>query len=84
MTGPDRPARRALYALMLALVLSVVLAMLQIWYTNHVAEQNNRRWCALLGSLVTPQPTSPPVTPQEVRGRKITEQIRQLHRELGC
>jgi hypothetical protein len=57
---------------------------LTIGYVAKTRRIDDQRWCALLGTLVTPQPTTPPQTPQEARGRKVTEQIRQLYHELGC
>lgn len=57
---------------------------LTIGYVAKTRAEDDRRWCALLGTLVAPQPSTPPVTPQEVRGRRITEQINSLYHELGC
>ncbi len=57
---------------------------LTIGYVAKTRTQDDRRWCDLLGTLVQPQPSSPPQTPQEVRGRRVTEQIRRLHDEFGC
>lgn len=71
--------------MILTLILGFGLALgLTIGYVAHNRRQDDRRWCDLLGALITPQPTSPPQTPQEVRGRGITEQIRRLYGELGC
>lgn len=71
--------------MILTLILGFGLALgLTIGYVAHNRRQDDRRWCDLLGALITPQPTSPPQTPQEVRGRAITEQIRRLYGELGC
>lgn len=57
---------------------------LTIGYVAHVRAQDDHRWCALLATLVAPQPTTPPATPQEARGRQITEAMKQLYREFGC
>jgi hypothetical protein len=57
---------------------------LTIGYVARARREDDRRWCALLSTLVTPQPTTPPQTPQEARGRKVTEQIRKLYHDLGC
>jgi hypothetical protein len=73
-----------LYLAILALVAAVLVGVNSIVYANHVAQQSNRNWCALLNLLITPQPTTPPQTPQEARGRLITDQIQRLYREFGC
>jgi hypothetical protein len=57
---------------------------LTIGYVAKTRRDDDRRWCALLSMLVAPQPTTPPQTPQEARGRKVTEQIRKLYHDLGC
>lgn len=70
---------------LLVTVLGFALALgLTIGYVAHARSQDDRRWCALLGTLVQPQPTTPPVTPQEARGRQITAAMEQLYREFGC
>jgi hypothetical protein len=73
------------WATILMVILGFGLALgLTIGYVVDQQHKADARWCALLGSLVTPQPTTPPATPQEVRGRQITEQVRTLYREMGC
>lgn len=73
------------WATILMLILGFGLALgLTIGYVAQTRRVDDRRWCALLGTLVTPQPTTPPQTPQEQRGRVVTEQIRRLYHELGC
>jgi hypothetical protein len=57
---------------------------LTIGYVAQTRREDDRRWCDLLGTFLTPQPTTPPQTPQEARGRLVTEKIRQLYHEFGC
>jgi hypothetical protein len=73
------------WASVLMVVLGFGLALgLTIGYVVDQQHKADARWCALLGSLITPQPSTPPQSPQEVRGRQVTEQIRTLYRQLGC
>lgn len=79
-TGALRP-----WATLLMLILGFGLALgLTIGYVARTRAQDDQRWCSLLHTLITPQPTSPPQTPQEARGRAVTDQIRRLHAEFGC
>ena len=73
------------WATTLMLILGFGLALgLTIGYVARTRHLDDRRWCALLGTLIAPQPTTPPATPQEARGREITEKIRKLYDDLGC
>lgn len=77
-------AMRMWSAVVTTIVALAAAVVLSIGYTAARQRESDQRWCALLSTLIVPQPTTPPQTPQEARGRRVTEQIRQLHRELGC
>lgn len=73
------------WATVVMLIVGFGLALgLTIGYVAHNRHRDDQRWCALLGTLLTPQPSTPPQTPQEARGREITRQIEQLYAEFGC
>jgi hypothetical protein len=76
--------KQVLWVAIFALVVAAAVGVNSIIYANSVARQSNRNWCSLLELLITPQPSTPPQTPQEVRGRQITDQIRRLYQEFGC
>lgn len=77
-------AIRAWASLLLVIVTFGVALGLTIGYVAHSRQRDDRRWCQLLSTFLAPLPAGPPATPQEVRGRAITEQIRQLYHQLGC
>jgi len=77
-------AMRAWWAIVITIVALVVAVLLSIGYTVDRQRRSDQRWCDLLGALIQPQPTTPPATPQEQRGRLVTEKIRQLYKEFGC
>jgi hypothetical protein len=72
-------AVRAVWSLVMVLVMAVLVAGGGIAYTRHVQQQADRRWCDLLGTL--DQPRVPPTT---ARGRAVQDQIHRLHGQLGC
>lgn len=73
--------RRGLLVWLLAMsVLSPLLVgVAGIVYTSHVQRQADRRWCALLSSLDSPQ--APATTD---RGRVVQQQMHELRTDLGC
>lgn len=72
-------ALRAWWALLMILVAAVLAAGACVLYTQHVQQESNRKWCALLTSL--DQPEVPPTTE---RGRQVQQQIHDLRLGLGC
>ncbi len=73
------------WVVVLSLIVGFGLALgLTIGYVAHNRAQDDRRWCDLLGTLLAPQPSTPPQTPQEARGRKVTAEIERLYHEFGC
>jgi histone deacetylase complex regulatory component SIN3 len=77
-------ALRAAPALLLTVVAFGLALALTIGYVAAARARDDRRWCALLDTISQPQPSTPPQTPQEARGRRVTEQIRQLRTQFGC
>jgi hypothetical protein len=77
-------ALRAGPALLVTIAGFAVALALTIGYVAHTRQQDDRRWCQLLSTLIAPQPAGPPATAQEARGRQITEQLDRLYHDLGC
>lgn len=78
----NQPVNRSvLYALMAVFVAVLGMGASSVWYSNHVAEQNNRRWCALLANLDDAYRQNPPTSPI---GRKIAEDMHNLRVGFGC
>lgn len=53
-----------------------------ILYTNHVAEQNDRRWCGILRVYHDAYAHNPP--PPTQLGRDIQVQLERLYVDFGC
>lgn len=66
----------AIYVSMLAVVAVAIV------YTNHVADQNNARWCGILRAYHDAYAGNPaPTTPA---GKDIRDQLEQLYSDFGC
>lgn len=64
------------------LLVVVVVAAFTVTLGNRRAiDDNNRRWCPVLGALV-PGPTDP--QPTDERGRFVVEQMRSQYEQYGC
>lgn len=69
------------YLLLITGVCFVVLSLSGVWYTNHVQQENNQKWCSLMDTMVSSYDTNPPTTPT---GIDLAQKIRELRRNLGC
>jgi hypothetical protein len=77
-------ALRATPAIIIVFISFTLALGMTITYVAKARHEDDRRWCELLTTLSQPQPTTPPLTPQEVRGRRVAEEINQLRRSFGC
>jgi hypothetical protein len=76
------PANKSvLYLAILALVAAVLVGVNSIVYANHVAQQSNRNWCALVSNLDDAYRQNPPTSPV---GRQIAADMHNLRVRLGC
>lgn len=73
-------ARYRWMALFLSTVVLVFVILINMWYTNHVDQQSNQKWCSILAAVVA-RDAPPPTTP---RSQKIRDDIQQLHHDYGC
>lgn len=71
----------AILAGALILLLLGVLAFSVSLSNRRAIEDNNRRWCPMVGVLL-PKPGEPP--PNNERSRVVVENARKLYREFGC
>lgn len=74
-------SRSTLYILVMIYVSMLAVVGAGIWYTNHTAEQNNRRWCGTLRVFHDAYASSPPTTRA---GRDIRAQLEQLYADFRC
>lgn len=51
-------------------------------YTNRVARQSERKWCALITTIATAQKDAPPTS--DPRIATYRKQIAKLRADLGC
>lgn len=73
-----------IYALIMVFVSVVVVSLAGIWYTDHVARQNNQKWCALLitvDNAYAEALKNPNISPS---GRRIGEEFHRLRIEFRC
>jgi len=76
------PANRGLiYVTVISLAMGLLAIANSIFYTDHVAEQNERKWCALVSQLDDAYRQQPPTT---VTGRHIAADIHTLRIQFGC
>lgn len=72
-------AVRARWSLVMVLAVAVLVGAANIWYTQHVQQESDRRWCAVLAQQATPDP--PPTTE---RGWAQVSEYGHLHETFGC
>lgn len=73
------PAVRVWYAIVVAFIACVAIAVAGVGYTNYVQNVANQRWCTLFDILAPPA-----VPPTTERGRQIVEQIARMRRDFDC
>ena len=73
--------RVGLYTLILLFFTVIVIGINSIWYANHVAQQNNRKWCSLVVTMDDAYRQQPPTSPT---GRKVAADMAALRRQFGC
>lgn len=72
-------ALRAWWALLMVLVSAFLVAGACVLYTQHVQQENNRKWCDVMTTL--DRQSTPATTPQSVDFRR---KIHELRLSLGC
>lgn len=70
------------YLLVIIYVSMVALTAANILYTNHVAQQSERRWCGVLAVYHQAYADNPPPTTQA--GKDIKTQLERLYTDFGC
>lgn len=77
------PISRSTWYVLVVVYLSMFLAVgVCIIYTNHVAVENNRRWCGILRVYHQAYAQNPP--PPTQLGRDIQAQLESLYEDFGC
>jgi uncharacterized iron-regulated membrane protein len=77
LKGP--PTNPVWYSLLVLFVVIIGMAGFNVWYTNHVQETADQRWCELFGILNPP--AAPPSTK---RGREIAALVDEMRRDFQC
>jgi hypothetical protein len=75
------PTRPVWYSLLVLFVVILSTMVFNVWYTNHVQQVANQRWCALMVGMDDAYRQVPPTTPT---GRNVAAEIHRLRRSLGC
>lgn len=75
-------SRQTWYVLAVVYVSMFAMSLVNILYTNHVAEQSNRQWCGVLRIYHDAAQTNPP--PASQYGRDILAQLEQLYTDFHC
>lgn len=73
------PSQPVWYSLVVLFVVVIGLAGFNVWYTNHVQQVADQRWCELFGVL--DPPAAPPTT---ARAREIAELVDGMRRDFHC
>lgn len=83
MAAPKRPAP-LLWMLLIVTASILAVTISGIIYTNYVARQNNRQWCAVLKSIddaYEPVANNPNASPA---GKHIADEFHRLRVEFSC
>lgn len=75
-------ARSTWYLVTLVFVSFVALTGWNVWYTNHVAQEGNSRWCGTLRVYHDAYASNPP--PPTQLGKDIQAELERLYRDFRC
>lgn len=78
MRRPSQPVWQSLAALFAVVAL---LAAGGMFYTNHVAQESERKWCEFIVTLDDAWSSTPP---QSALGRQVAASLHKLRDEFGC
>lgn len=75
------PAVRVWYAIVVAFIACVVVALASVFYASQIQRESDRRWCSLMTNLDDAYRATPPQTDT---GRSVAAEVHKLRAELGC
>lgn len=79
---PERQRKLIALTIGLGLVATLLAVGVNLWYTNRVSHQSERKWCGLLVLIDDANKTAPP--PQNETVAKYRQAIHQLRQDYRC
>lgn len=83
MRSDTRPwlNRKPWYSFLMIYVSMAALGVGSVLYSHHVAQESEKKWCSLIGTLNEGYSRGNPTTPI---GQKLKSDFAALNRDLGC